>query len=88
MSAKTSRRSGARVHIRAAELRRIGADKFDLRTYTSIAKHLNMDATDLSRLISGRIQPSGPMIADFLLAFGEPFEALFEVRPAETPLAA
>lgn len=82
MRAKASRRPEYLV-LRREQLRELGRTKLGLPTLGCIAQRLDMDRASLSDLIHGHVQPSGRTIAAMLALYGEPFEALFEVRTRE-----
>ncbi len=66
--------------VRVEDFRRIGRDRLRVTTDGEIADHLGMDRSALSDLLHGKVQPSGPTIANILTAFRVPFEDVFDVR--------
>lgn len=80
-----------RLGIRKDEFRRIGRRRFGVTSDDALAACLGMYPANLSRLLNGQVQASGPIVAAVITALDVPFEAVFEIRqpePAQTVQAA
>lgn len=85
---RTRPRRPRRVLIRGKALRLLALERFGYTSGSQIAKHLGIDRSTMARLLAGRGQPSGELIATILDAFDVPFEDLFVIAPMADQVAA
>jgi len=79
----TTKRRHRRLQMRPDPVRRLAREKLGVTTDTEIARLLDVDRANMSRYLRGRIQPGPTVIAGLMDLLDEPFEVLFEVRPAD-----
>jgi transcriptional regulator with XRE-family HTH domain len=82
MLAKAS--SHWRITARRDRIRRLSRERLGLTSDAEFARHIDMSASAVCLLLSGKTQPTAPVIALFVTTLEEPFEGLFAIERVVT----